>query len=87
MVEERLSRGAPHPLLRALDYFAAADFDRDERFSDAVEILQRKRRPSGKWPLQNHHPARLHFRMERGGEPSRWNTLRALRVLRWWEDG
>ena len=76
-----------YDILRALDYFAAADFDRNERFSDAIEILQRKRRPSGKWPLQNHHQGRLHFRMERGGEPSRLNTLRALRVLRWWNGG
>ena len=39
---------------------------------------------NGRWPLENPHPGRVHFEMEGGaGEPSRWNTLRALRVLRW----
>lgn len=37
--------------------------------------------------LQNKHSGETHFDMEKPGEPSRWNTLRALRVLRWWGDG
>lgn len=76
-----------YDILRALDYFAAAGTKRDKRLSDAIEQLQRKRRPTGRWPLQNHHPGREHFRMESGHEPSRWNTLRAIRVLQWWEGG
>lgn len=76
-----------YDILRALDYFAAARVSRDDRFGAAIEQLERKRRPTGRWPLQNHHPGREHFRMESGHEPSRWNTLRALRVLKWWEGG
>ena len=76
-----------YDILRGLDYLAAADARRDPRCADAIDQLERKRRPSGRWPLQNHHQGRLHFRMEPGREPSRWNTLRALRVLRWWEGG
>lgn len=71
--------------LRALDYFQSVDAKRDRRFEDAIELLRTKRRPNGRWPVQNYHPGRVHFRMESGGRPSRWNTLRALRVLRWWE--
>jgi hypothetical protein len=49
--------------------------------SGALEVLQKKRRRDGTWPLQARHPGRTHFDMEKGGEPSRWNTLRAMRVL------
>jgi hypothetical protein len=76
-----------YDILRALDHLASTGARRDARCEDAIEILRRKRRPSGKWPLQNRHPGRVHFQMESGHEPSRWNTLRALRVLRWWEGG
>jgi hypothetical protein len=49
---------------------------------DALEVLLKKRRRDGRWPLQAHHPGQRHFDMEQPGQPSRWNTLRALRVLR-----
>ena len=46
--------------------------------------MAKKRDENGRWPLENPHPGPVHFEMEgRAGEPSRWNTLRALRVLRW----
>ena len=52
----------------------------------AVDLMRAKRRPDGRWPLDRVHPGRIHFAFEDGvGEPSRWNTLRALRVLRWWD--
>jgi len=54
--------------------------------ADAIDLVRKKRRADGTWPLQNRHPGKVHFEMEAPGEPSPWNTLRALRVLRWWTD-
>jgi hypothetical protein len=51
-----------------------------------ARLLRTKQQPNGTWLLENSHPGRIHFGMEEGdGRPSRWNTLRALRVLRWYE--
>jgi hypothetical protein len=51
-----------------------------------VEVVRSKRQPDGRWLLDRIHPGRVHFPIEGGvGEPSRWNTLRALRVLDWWK--
>lgn len=74
-------------VLRCLDYLAAAGVDRDERFADGIALVNKKRRVDGTWLLQNTHPGRTFFVLEENGQPSRWNTLRALRVLRWWETG
>jgi hypothetical protein len=74
-----------YDILRALDYFRAVDAPRDERLSDAIEILRQKRLPDGRWPLEHTYRGKTWFEMEKVGRPSRWNTLRALRVLRWWE--
>lgn len=73
-----------YDVLRALDYLADAGGEPDERCAEAVEILHSKQRKDGTWPLQGRHPGKEHFRMEPSGEPSRWNTLRALRVLGWY---
>jgi len=54
----------------------------DERMSDAIAVLLKKQRKDGKWPVQAKHPGETHFDMEETGKPSRWNTLRALRVLK-----
>ena len=71
-----------YDILRALDYFRDAGVPFDGRFDEAISIVRAKRRKDGTWPLQNHHAGKEHFRMEPGpGKPSRWNTLRALRVL------
>ena len=48
----------------------------------ALDILLKKQRADKTWPLQNRHPGQNHFEMEQPGQPSRWNTLRALRVLK-----
>ncbi|HSJ35208.1 MAG TPA: hypothetical protein VLB85_09160 [Acidimicrobiia bacterium] len=73
-----------YDVLRALDYFCAAGMDPDPRANEAVSVVEAKWRKDGRWPLQNRHPGREHFEMEEGpGKPSRWNTLRALRVLAW----
>jgi hypothetical protein len=73
-----------YDVLRALDHLQHADSPRDERAEEAIELVRSKRREDGRWPLQNNKSGERHFEMEKVGEPSRWNTLRALRVLRWW---
>ncbi len=74
-----------YDVLRALDHFQAVDAPRDPRLAEAIDVVRGRRRPDGRWPLQNRHPGRVYFDLERLGAPSRWNTLRALRVLKWWE--
>lgn len=72
--------------LRALDYLRSAGVEPDERCAEAIEIVAAKRDVDGRWPLENTHPGMVHFEMDDGdGKPSRWNTLRALRVLDWYE--
>jgi hypothetical protein len=70
-----------YDILRALDYFQYAGIEFDIRMTDALEVLIQKQRPDRKWPLQTKHPGLTHFEMEKPGTASRWNTLRALRVL------
>jgi hypothetical protein len=71
-----------YDILRALDYFQFAGVEHDPRMQDALDVLMSKRRKDSKWPLQAKHPGKVHFDMETPGKPSRWNTLRALRVLK-----
>jgi hypothetical protein len=74
-----------YDVLRALDYFRHSGAEPDPRMAEAVEVVRSKRQPDGRWLLDRVHPGRVHFTLEGGvGEPSRWNTLRALRVLDWW---
>lgn len=75
-----------YDVLRALDHFWRSGVEPDPRMAEAVEVVRSKRQPDGFWLLDRTHPGRVHFALEGGvGEPSRWNTLRALRVLDWWE--
>jgi hypothetical protein len=76
-----------YDILRALDHFQAVGAPRDPRLAEAIEIVQRARRDDGRWPLQNRWKGKTYFELERLGAPSRWNTLRALRVLKWWDEG
>lgn len=71
-----------YDILRALDYFRLTGAPYDERMADAFGVLLKKRRKNGTWPVQARHPGQTHFEMEKTGKPSRWNTLRALRVLK-----
>lgn len=72
--------------LGALDYLRAADVSPDERVTEAIGLVESKRDADGRWPLENPHPGTRYIAMDDGeGRPSRWNTLRALRVLRWAE--
>jgi hypothetical protein len=71
-------------ILWGLDYLRRAGVAPDERTAEAIDLVRKKGDENGRWPLENPHPGPVHFEMEgRAGEPSRWNTLRALRVLRW----
>lgn len=71
-----------YDILRALDYFQFAGSPYDPRMHDALDVLLKKRRKDSTWPVQARHSGQTHFEMETTGKPSRWNTLRALRVLR-----
>jgi hypothetical protein len=74
-----------YDILRALDYFQAVNAPRDQRLADAIDIVREKQRQDGRWPLENSYKGKTYFQLERLGGPSRWNTLRALRVLKWWD--
>ena len=75
-----------YDVLRALEHFRSVGDPPDPRVDEAIELLRSKRQPDGAWLLENTHPGAVHFALEAGdGRPSRWNTLRALRVLRWYE--
>ncbi len=68
--------------LRGLDYLRRTPEIGDERLDDPIELLQSQRKPNGRWPLQKRIPGTPLVEMEKPGGDSRWNTLRALRVLR-----
>jgi hypothetical protein len=71
-----------YDILRALDYFRSAGADYESRMQPALDVLWKKRRNDNRWPVQARHPGQTHFEMEKTGGPSRWNTLRSLRVLK-----
>lgn len=97
----RLSTGEPaderflyflHPnfwhydVLRALDYFRSTGADPDLRLGDAIDQVRSRQLDDGTWPLDWRPTGRMWFEVGDGpGQPSRWITLRALRVLDWWE--
>ena len=75
-----------YDVLRGLEYFREAGDLPDPRVDEAMELLRSRQQPDGAWLLENTHPGKVHFPLEDGdGRPSRWNTLRAMRVLRWYE--
>ena len=75
-----------YDVLRALEYFRSADDAPDQRVAEAIELVRSKQQTDGTWLLENTHPGKVHFELEEGDErSSRWNTLRALRVLDWFE--
>ncbi len=88
IVDKRMTRFSFPPrwrydIMRALDYFQECGADTDERIEDAIDIIKKKQTNDGKWKLQNRHPGKTYFEMEEVGKASRWNTLRALRILKW----
>ena len=75
-----------YDVLRGLDYFRSSGEQPDARVGEAIELVRSKQQPDGTWLLENTHKGAVHFTMDAGdGQPSRWNTLRALRVLRWYD--
>jgi hypothetical protein len=77
-----------YDVLRALEYFRSAGDAPDSRMGEAIDLVRSRQQPDGAWLLENTHPGKVHFGLDDGdGQPSRWNTLRALRVLNWYEGG
>jgi hypothetical protein len=75
-----------YDVLRALEYFHSVGDVPDPRMDEAIDLLRSKQQPNGTWLLENTHPGKVHFALEHvDGQPSQWNTLRALRVLRWYD--
>jgi hypothetical protein len=73
-----------YDVLRALDWFRAAGGAPDPRMDEAIELVRAKQ-VDERWPLEGTYRGAVHLDMEDGdGSPSRWNTLRALRVLNWY---
>ena len=76
-----------YDVLRGLDYLRNATGKPDRRVLDAIEIVIERRHQNGRWPLNLLHPEYIPLQMETDvGSASRWNTLRALRVLRWYNN-
>jgi hypothetical protein len=72
--------------MKALDHLQDRKSSYDPRMQDAIDLLLKKEGKDGRWKLQNKHAGRVYFDMEPTGKPSRWNTLRALRILKWVEE-
>jgi hypothetical protein len=72
-------------VLRGLEYMRRAGVVPDQRVTEAIELVESKRDSDGRWPLENQHPGTMAVELDEGeGRPSRWITLRALRVLDWY---
>jgi hypothetical protein len=74
-----------YDVMTVLDYLRSENIPKDERMQDAVDLIISKRKKNGKWLLPSPHSGKIFFELEKAGEPSRMNTLRGLRILRWWE--
>jgi len=73
-----------YDVLRGLEYLRSAGVTPDGRVAEAIELVASKRGGDGRWPLETRYPGVMPVEMDEGeGRPSRWNTLRALRVLKW----
>ncbi len=75
-----------YDILRGLDYFRTAGAPKDDRMTEAIQIIKTRRHQNARWPMNHLHEDRLRFPIEpETGRASRWNTLRAMRVLKWYE--
>ena len=72
-----------YDIIRCLDYFQEKNIKKDDRMKDAMDLLLNKQTTEGFWKLEIKYPAKIFFEMEKVGRESRWNTLRALRILKW----
>lgn len=74
-----------YDVLRGLEYLRRAGVAPDERVAEAIDLVVSKRDDNGRWPLEVRYPGTMPVEIDEGeGRPSRWNTLRALRVLDWY---
>src|SRR5262245_52368935 len=74
-----------YDVLRALEYLRCAAVAPDQRVAEAIDLVASKRDSDGRWPLEVRYPGDMPVETDEGeGRPSRWNTLRALRVLNWY---
>jgi hypothetical protein len=74
-----------YDVLRGLEYLRRAAVTPDERVAEAIDLVTSKRDDDGRWPLEIQYPGKMPIEINQGeGQPSRWNTLRALRVLDWY---
>jgi hypothetical protein len=74
-----------YDVLRGLEYLRSAGVTPDERVAEAIELVVSKRDGDGRWPLETRYPGVMPVEIDEGeGRPSRWNTLRALRVSDWY---
>jgi len=74
-----------YDVLRGLEYLRRAGVAPDERLAEAIDLVESKRDDDGKWKLEHQHPGTMAVEVDQGeGLPSRWTTLRALRVLDWY---
>ena len=75
-----------YDVLRGLDYLRHAGVTPDERVTEAIDLVESKRSSDGRWLLEHQYPGTMPIEIDDGeGHPSRWNTLRALRVLDWYD--
>lgn len=74
-----------YDVLRGLDHLQDAGAAPDSRAADAVELVRSRRRSDGRWAKGPQYSGETFFTLEPGRVPGRWNTLRALRVLKWWD--
>lgn len=76
-----------YDVLRGLEYLRRASVTPDDRVAEAIDLVASKRDGAGRWPLETRYPGQMPVEIDAGeGRPSRWNTLRALRMLRWYEE-
>jgi len=74
-----------YDVLRGLEYLRRAGVAPEERLAEAIDLVASKRASDGRWPLETRHPGVMPVETDEGeGRPSRWITLRALRVLDWY---
>ncbi len=74
-----------YDVLRGLEYLRRAGIAHDDRLAEAINLVESKRDENGRWPLETRYPGKMPVEIDEGeGQPSRWNTLRALRVLDWY---
>jgi hypothetical protein len=73
-----------YDVLRGLEYLRRAGATPDERVADAIDLVISKRDDSGRWPLEIQYAGPMPVAMDADEGGSRWNTLRVLRVLKWY---